>query len=747
MTFAKAPARLACKHKCSASILSTINYGLLGMALAMPMPARAQDTAGVDSVIVTGVADRQLLLDAQSETGSRLGLTVRETPAIVDILSQEMFQERGLRTSVEVLNATPGATSGELASSPGQLSMRGFTGGAISLLYDGVRQTNSALIIRNLDSWSFDRIEVLKGPAGVLYGEGSLAGAVNLVPKKPRFSADEYGFMAGGGSFGNARIGADANLVLSDKVAIRGFTSFNRTSGYVDDTASDLFAATIAATVRPVERLTVELAVDYLRDKYGTAYWGAPLVPRAVARDPSDLVRTSNGFVLDESARFTNYNVANADQGSDTWWYRSRASYEISDGLSFTNEMSYYDAERRFRNSEVYTYAAPSAGFSSGSFQRGTTRIDNTQQFFMERAVLAADFEIGGFRNRMTGGIEYSDSQFDSIRRFGSTSAVDIFNPNRGALSLDDTAANFPGAGNRANFLSNTKVTSVFAEDAFNVTPQLLLAGGVRYDSIALSRTVTDFNLGTVSDFGRDYDAVSWRAGVVYDLAPKTQLFTQYSYAVAPVGSLALISAANSQFKLTTGRSAEGGVKSSFWDDRVDVTLAGYWINQKNIVTRDPNNFNRSIQGGSQSSVGAELSLSAALTDNLRLDGSLAVLDARFDQLIEAGGLDRAGKTPPVVPEQVASLFAIYRFEDNPLSLSGGLRHASAFYTDNANSVRVGSSTVFDAGVTLRLAQGEVSLRGRNLTDTVYASWFGGSSRQITLGAPRSFDVNYTVRF
>lgn len=109
------------------------------------------------------------------------------------------MQERGLRTTVEALNATSGATSGELASSPGQMSMRGFTAGAVSL-WDGVRQTNSALIIRNLDSWSFDRIEVLKGPAGVLYGEGSLAGAVNL-PKKPRFNGDAYAATVGYGSW------------------------------------------------------------------------------------------------------------------------------------------------------------------------------------------------------------------------------------------------------------------------------------------------------------------------------------------------------------------------------------------------------------------------------------------------------------------------------------------------------------------------------------------------------------------
>ncbi|MCI4591072.1 TonB-dependent receptor [Sphingobium sp. BYY-5] len=742
------------KHGLKGNIARKQHSRLKLLALCASLPfvwpeaALAEDAEENDEIIVTGVADRQLLLDARTETGSRLGLSVRETPAIVDILSQELMQERGLRTSVEALNATPGATSGELASSPGQMSMRGFTAGAISLLYDGVRQTNSALIIRNLDSWSFDRIEVLKGPAGVLYGEGSLAGAVNLVPKKPRFGETAYAVTAGYGSFDTARVGVDANFVLSDKVAVRGVSSFNRTSGFIDDTDARFFATTLSATFKPTERLTIELAGDYFGDEYGTAYWGTPLLPAAVARDPSGLVTTTDGFVIDKALRNKNYNVTNADQGSDAWWLRSRVAYEISDALTFTNELSYYDADRRFRNSEVYTYLAPSIALPNGSFRRSTTRIDHDHQFFVERAVLASDTQIAGHRNRLSIGAEYSRSDFDSVRRFGNTTAVDLYDPVRGTFAaLDDTAANFPGADNRANFISRTTITSVFAEEAFNLTPKLLLVGGIRYDHIALDRSVEDLNAGTFTPFSRSYDPISWRAGVVYDIAPKTQIFAQYSYAVAPVGSLALISATNAKFNLTTGRSVDGGLKTSLWNDRFDLTLAGYWIKQDDILTRDPNNLNVSIQGGSQSSRGIELSVSAAITKQFRLDASLAVLDAKFDELIEAGGANRSGNTPPVVPERVAGVFGIYRFEDVPITLSGGARYASHFFTDNANSIRVRGGAVFDAAIGYRLPFGDIILRGRNLTDRLYANWFGGSVRQITLSAPRSVDISFIARF
>ncbi|WP_293875032.1 MULTISPECIES: TonB-dependent siderophore receptor [unclassified Sphingomonas] len=727
--------------RCGAVLLGIVGCSPVAFAQDVA-PSAAQDEQASD-IIVTGTANRQLLLDARTETGSRLGLTVRETPAIVDILSQELMQERGLRTTVEALNATPGATSGELASSPGQMSMRGFTAGAVSLLWDGVRQTNSALIIRNLDSWSFDRIEVLKGPASVLYGEGSLAGAVNLVPKKPRFNGDAYAATVGYGSFDTLRAGVDANIVLSDTVAVRGVASANRTGGFIDDTDARFLATTLAVTLKPVERLSIELAGDYLEDRYGTAYWGTPLVPRSIARDPSDLVGTTDGFVLDRAIRDRNYNVSNADQGSETWWARSRVAYEFSDALRFTNELSYYHADRRFRNAEVYTLAAPSAAFPNGSFRRGTTRIDHHHRFVVDRAVLASDIQIGGHRNRFSIGGEYSDSDLAVPRRFGSTTAVDIFDPARGVLSLAETSANFPDG--RADFGSSTVIKSVFAEEAFNLTPRLLLVGGLRYDDIALDRSVNDLNAGRITGFSKSWNPVSWRAGAVFDLAPKTQFFAQYSYAVAPVGSLALLSLANSSFDLTTGRSVEGGVKTTLFGDRLDLTAAGYWIEQEGIVTRDPANTSIAVQGGSQSSRGFELSASGAVTRQFRLDANLAILDARFDVLREAGG-DRAGNTPPVVPERVASVFGIYRFDALPISVSGGARYMSRFFTDNANSVRVRGSTVFDAAIAWRLPYGDVTLRGRNLTDRLYANWFGGSARQLTLGAPRSVDISFTAR-
>ena len=119
----------------------------------------------------------------------------------------------------------------------------------------------------------------------------------------------------------------------------------------------------------------------------------------------------------------------------------------------------------------------------------------------------------------------------------------------------------------------------------------------------------------------------------------------------------------------------------------------------------------------------------------------------RNDALIEAGGANRRGNTPPNVPERIASLFASYGFERVPVTVSVGARHAGRFYTDNANLYRVDGHTTVHASLAYRFANGELTLRGRNLGDAFYAEWAGGASDQFLLGAPRSAELEWRMRF
>lgn len=732
---------MACAENSSAALAATApqTSATITVAQAQSDATRARSGKGpIDEVIVSS---QRLELNNRAETGSRLGLLVRETPAAIEVVTQAQMQLQGLRNVEEAYATVPGVTAGNLPGEPGMTAMRGFSSSAISYLFDGVRAADSSMMSRNFDSFNFEKIEVLKGPASVLYGAGSLAGTINLVPKKPVLDSRSVDTLISYGSFDTTRLGIGANAPLSENAAVRGDVSYSHSDGYVDDTDSKTVAITTGVKVVPSDKLTVSASLDYYEDDYTTPYQGLPLIPVGAARDPSGIVSANDGLVVDEALRDKNYNVEDGLMASKSYWLRTRIEYALTDRWQLANELGYYDADRRWRNSEDFSY-----NDATGLLDRSTTKIYHDHSFWSERAFASYDGNLMSRRNRFSIGMEYADTDFSTIRRFGETTSVDPFNPQRGYFPADN-AANFPGTGSRVNFDSAVKNTAAFIEDALNLTSDWLVVIGGRFDHIDLDRRVTDFNAGTVTKFGQTYDATSWRAGTVYDLTPTTQLYAQYNRAVAPVSSLLLSNMTRASFDLTTGKSVEGGVKTAFWNQRGSFTAAVYHIEQDDILTRDPANPALTVQGGTQSSKGVELALSVALTEQLRIEANAAWLRAEFDELREAGGVDRAGNRPPNVPEQTCNASAYYTFAALPLTASVAVQHVGDFYTNNANDYRVDGHTTFDAALSYPFSFGTLTLRGRNLTDEFYANWSGYSATQVYIGAPRSVDLTLTSRF
>lgn len=686
-----------------------------------------------DTVVVTG----QRILDTKSDIGGRLGLSNREIPAIVDVVTQQDFQVQGVRSALEAMNASPGLNSGNLPGSVGAASMRGFHR-AINYLYDGVRMANSDVGVRNWDSWSFERIEVIKGPASVTSGEGALAGAVNFVPRRPNFAATRGEVFASYASQDTGRLAGDLNLPVSEHVALRGDVSYSRSEGWVSDTDSQTIAGTVAALIQPSDDLSITLSVDRFEDDFDTAYYGTPLVSAGVARDPSNLVSGSSGLVLDKSMRDLNFNVDDGDMGSETTWLRARAEYRLTNAWRVVSDSSGYESDRRWRDADEYTFNA-----ATGLIDRGASLITHDHEYWNQRVHVAFDGNIGGRRNRFIAGAEIGATDFFTVRRLGSAGAVDPFSPTRGRF-LANTPANF---ATRQDVTADVTARSYFAEDAYNLTTKWLLVGGLRLDRFDLDRRVVNATSGAAATYGQDYDPVSWRIGTVYNVRPESQLFAQFTRAAVPVSGLLFMSATNASFKVSMGESYEAGIKASIGSDRLQLTASVFRIEQDDILTRDPTNPAVTLQGGSQSSEGGEVAVTFVATDELSLELSGTVLNAQFDRLIEAGGANRSGNRPQNVPEKLADLVVTYAPRAVPLTFAGIVRHNGDFFTSNANTVRVDGFTVFDAAITWRAPVGTVTLRGRNLTDELYADWSGYASGLVFLGEPRSVEVSLAKSF
>lgn len=707
-------------------------------AMLVTAPAMAQlpesEGAARDTIIVTA----QRKLEDKAEIAGRLGLSIRETPAVIDVLTQDDLQHQGVRSAIEAMNAAPGVASGNLPGSMGSVSMRGFHR-AVNYLYDGVRMPNSDVGVRNWDSWSFARIEVIKGPASVTSGEGALAGAINFVPRRPVLGETSGEMLASYGSFETARLAGDVNLPLGRSVALRADASWSRSSGWIDDTDSRSFAASGSLLIKPSDRFSLTLSADYFEDDFSTAYFGTPVVSRAVARDPSSVVSGSAGFVLDRAMRTVNFDVADSQVGSNTTWLRARADYELTDTLRLVSDTSWYMSDRVWRDADEYTFNA-----GSGRIDRFTSLITHDHQFWNQRLHLAFDGAVAGHRNRFTLGVELGETDFFTQRRFGTAQSADPFAPVRGSFPADN-AANF---STRQDIDATIKSFAVFAENAFNLTPDWLLVGGIRLDDIRLDRQILNVTTRATQAYGQRYDPITWRVGTVYSLSPQTQLFAQFTRAVTPVSGLLFISAANAAYDLTTGQSYEAGIKSALAGNRVQLTASLFHIRQDDILTRVQGNpAAPAIQGGRQTSKGGELSINWIATPELNIALNGTLLKADYDGLIEAGGLDRSGKRPPNVPQQLLDLVVSYAPKALPISLTGIMRHNGDFYTSNANDIRVAGFTTFDAALGWTAPFGQVTLRGRNLTNRFYADWSGYAAGLVFIAPPRSVDLTFTRKF
>ncbi|MGK6319570.1 TonB-dependent receptor [Sphingomonas sp. DT-204] len=732
---------------------SMLSAGAIVAVLTTCSPAFAEDEEQRDTIVVTGERER-LDLDARNDTASRLGLSARETPAAVETITQADLQVQGLRTSREAFNSVVGAVSGNVPGNPAVVSLRGFSGGAVSILQDGARVSTSTMVTRDTNTWHFDRIEVIKGPASVLYGEGALAGVINKVTRKPAFDGDHLDGLLSFGSFDTLTAAGGVNLRLSDSAAIRADASYMRSDSLYDVEDNDTRSAGLTGSIllKPSTDLTLLFAVEHYDDRYDSSYQGVPLVPAAVARDPSDALRSADGLVIDKALRHRNYNPRGAYSGANETTLRSRIDYAAGGGWSIANDFTWYTARRDFVLSGDQNFTAPSAAFPNGSFARSVQRIYHDHRFWNERLAVAHDGAIAGHRNRFTLGAEYNETDFIDPRQqspmftgLGDPVApVDPWNPVVGTFPTGTiyTVTNVV-------FDSHLKTASVFAEDAFNITPAWLIVAGARYDHIDLTRVSTDLNAGgRVSRANPTYDPFSWRLGTTYDVAPGLTLYAQYTTAVTPVGSMLTLSIANTSYRLTKGRSFEAGFKASAFDERVTLTGAAYRIEQENILTRDPANSAQVVQGGEQSSQGMELSVDAAVTDRLALSGGISYTDAQYDQLIEAGGVDRSGNRPINIPSTTVNGSVLYSLKALPVTLGAFVRHASGFYTDTANSIFVRGHTVADASIAWRLAdEATLTLRGRNLTDAFYGEYSGYPATNIYIGAPRSVEVALSTRF
>ncbi|USX11358.1 TonB-dependent siderophore receptor [Oxalobacteraceae bacterium OTU3CAMAD1] len=714
--------------------------------------AAAADTGEAAAPVAVVVVDGARATHADGAAlGSRLDLSLSETPAAVELISRDLIEARGARNLDEAVRGAVGVTQGGNPSSPSQTSSRGFSAGFVSYLYDGSRVAVPTMSARTQDSWNIDHIEVLKGPASLMAGDGAIGGAINFVTKRADRANPMSEAMLSFGSFRTWRMGVGTNQAFGDASAVRLDYSRQKSDGYIDRNRQRYDSVSVATTTALASDLVLDLSLDVLDDDV-LPYQGTPLVPRAFAADPAGVAVDGTGAVIDRRLASTNYNVADAAMDARSTWARAKLSWRLSPEWKLTNEASYYTAKRNWRNAESHAFRAPR------QIVRDLVGVTHDHQVLGNRLDVSYGGAVGGMKHRFAAGLEYTRTRFDAGRTFSNGSAaaeallaVDALDPAVGNYAdFNANPALYAGAGNRTRFGTRIPTLAIYAEDALWLSDKWTLVAGVRQDRVKLQRDNIDFNTGATASYAQTYSPRSARIGLVYALSGNTSLYAQRTNASAPVGSgnLLLLSAANAAFALSKGTQSEIGLKQTLLNGSADLTLAAYSIDLDNILTRDAATPTLTVNNGKQSSKGVELAAGWRPTRRLAVSGNISLLHAQFDQLMEAGNVSRAGNVPPNVAREMANLWTDYTLEAAPLRLGMGLNYTGDRYTNTANTVLMRGFTTADAYASWRLPRGELTLRVRNLGDKLYASWSGANAnRQVILGAPRSADLTYHVKF
>lgn len=654
-------------------------------------------------------------LSQASTSGSRTGIATRDLPASLDYVDEQTWQERGDSRMADIIGRTVGMTPLSATSYNSlSFSTRGFTGtNSVGIAEDGVRLgVASSTTPYPANSWGYERVEVLRGPASIVYGTGTVGATANVVRKQPtRETVREV--LVGAGSHGSSKLGLGMGGALSDTLSYRLDAYGHYTNGEFDMARAS--GGKLMSTLRwqPTAALRFELLAD-VSDEKPARYFGTPTV---------------NGSIVPELLG-RNFNTDDSDIRIKDKRVRARAQYQVNDQLSLSNELYHFKADRYWRNIEAYRYDPAAQTITRGDYIELTHDLEQTGNRLETKLKAGAHQLVAGWEvTRAKFG--YASSGFN----YSTTLPVDAH-----YQGWDNTTSSIP------RFTTQATTHNFYAEDAWSINDRWLLLAGIRRDMTDFERT----DLIGTSSFDKRLTGTAWRLGLSHKLSTKTSLYGQISQGHDPVTNVLTLNLGNKPFKLTTARQIELGLKQQFAQG--EWTAAVYRIEKKDIITRDPNNSQLSVQGGKQSSQGLELSTVLRLSPNWRLEGNYAFVDAQYDKLIEAGGVDRSGKRPTNVARNTANLWAHYTTHSSlgRLQASLGARAVGSRFADNANTARSAGYTVWDAALSWRpLPRSTYRLTVRNLTDKLYtysaissakaAQAYPGEGRRVDLTAEFSF--------
>ena len=680
---------------------------------SVAFPLLAQETTKNDTVVVT----------SQMQSGAtKLATPDIETPQSVSIVTREQFEEQGATSVRQAVSYTPGVYSNQIGASNrfDYIVLRGFSDGSLDNVYlDGLKMmgdtnSHSSLVV---DPWFLEDIEVVRGPASVLYGRSSPGGIVALTSRKPSFDAGgEVKLFAGNNNQRGAAFDVTGALDDNDRVAARlsGMTRY--ADSQFGPLKEERYALMPSLTWRITDQTRLDLMAYLHRDPEGGSHSGLPYDGTVV---PHYGQKISNTFYegeddydkYDRRENMVGYNIEHMfDSG---WSVRQKLRYLHTDV-----ELNQVYAAGWLNETEL------NRGYSGSDEKMSAITLDNQ---------LDGSFDTWQVNHRLLVGIDYQDRSNNTTGYYGAFPPIDAFNPVYGAKPdyIDMYARE----------KHKLRQTGYYLQDQMSWDRWRITLGG-RYDQVSISNI--DKQNGTRSDL--DKNNFSSRAALLYLFDNGVAPYISYSTAFTPTS---FADENGNLLEPMKGKQWEAGLKYEPEGLNSQFSASVFRINQTNIATKEePTDPYRSI--GEIESEGVELEAISQLTDSFRLQAAYTYTDIRYKK----SSPEEQGKRAVYAPRNQASTWLSYDVKNGPLAgltLGSGVRYVNGITSDRQNTHTLPSYTLVDLAIGYDLTN--IGIKGlstqlnvNNLTDKRYVAACNSLS-YCYFGAERSIVGSVSWKF
>ncbi|UYB72988.1 TonB-dependent siderophore receptor [Aeromonas veronii] len=637
-------------------------------------------------------------------TATRTNTPAKLVPQTIDSVKVSELTAFGQPTLSEALVGIPGVDASGDTRFDG-VTIRGFSAGTDFYL-DGFRDDMQY----TRDLGNIERVEVLKGPAAVLYGRGSSGGIINRISKKPQ-KGQESSVTVRVGSYDYQRMAADLSAEPSEAVQLRLNVAQEDNDSFRNGVHGRRTMVAPAMNWDITDRLSWLLQYER-NESHRTPDRGIPGLNGRPADVPRDAVYS------DLRRDYINDLAQSA---------RSRFTWDVNDDWQVRQQLSLIDLSSQFDN----TYITKMEG----------EQITRTRwQQDLQTRNLASSLEVEGHlqsgpiaHTLLVGTDQGWQERYPKLWRSPELKSFNLYNPE--ALPTYDGKMS-PSSDKR----SKVRSTGTYVQDQLTLGDwQLLL--GLRYDHFEVnSRDNIKSSEETITN-----SALSPRAGLVWSPVEEHALYVSYSKSFMPNGGALIglneVGNKNNNLDPEFTRQYETGVKSDWLDGHLATTLSFYRLEMYNKRRTDPNDNKTVLLTGLQRTDGIELSTRAQLNDEVYLRGGIALQDA---EMVEDS--INKGNRPSSVSRLNGELFAGYQQGKLGWFGESGVTAVGDRFADNANTTVLPGYARVDARAGYRWQHWEAQFGMENLFDTHYYVSATGAS-QIMPGSPRQVNLTTSYRF